>query len=366
MRIKSMNNPLDKIKPEVLGLAPYVLKRYRHEVKVNQNENPFDVPPDIKDRVLSFAKERSWSRYPDLAPEELKAKLSGYAGWPSEGILVGNGSNELIQAIMMATLEPGKRLAIPVPTFTLYAMMGRIMGAEVIQVMLKDDYTFDVEAMLKVVTDPGVDLVVISSPNNHTGCLKDLVDVERIVSDTDALVVLDEAYYEFSQVTCIPLIERYSNLVVLRTFSKAFSMAGLRVGYFVGNPELATQISKCQLPYNINFFSQAAATELLEKIDALSEKIEYIRKQRDILYERMSKIKGLRPYRSWANFILFETDLFPAKEVFGRLLSSGILVRDVSSYPMLSKALRVSVGTEEENERFIEAMEDMLSGNLQR
>jgi len=359
-----MKGSLGKIKPQVLELAPYTLRRYEHKIKVNQNENPFDVPREIKDYVLALARERSWSRYPDLAAGELKSKLSEYAGWPEEGILVGNGSNELIQAIMIATLGPGKRLTIPVPTFTLYGMMARALGAEVIEVPLRTDYSFDVDAILEAVEDPGADLLVISSPNNPTGCLMDPADVERVVSSTEALVVLDEAYYEFSQVTCVPLMRRHDNLVILRTFSKAFSMAGLRVGYFLGAPELAAQISKCQLPYNLNFFSQAAAVKLLENRDALFDRIDYIRRQRDILYERMGNMEGLKPYRSWANFILFETDMLPAKEVFERLLSRGILVRDVSSYPMLSKALRVSVGTEEENGRFIEAMEDILGEAL--
>jgi len=341
----------------VRALTPYTLKRHDHKVKIDQNENPFDMPLAVKEEVLAFARERIWSRYPDFVPEDLLAKLADHLGWTAPGVLVGNGSNELIQATLMVTARPGVRVVIPTPTFTVYRLMAALLGAEVIEVYLKKDYTFDLAALRDAARD--ADVLIVCSPNNPTGCVLSNEDLRSILDVTAALVVMDEAYHEFCGETCMGMMPEYKNLIVLRTFSKAFGLAGLRVGCLAAHPEVAAEISKGKLPYNLNFFSQAAAMAALENASALREQTEYIKAQRELVYRRMREIEGVTVYPSRANFLLFETERSPG-EVFEGLLTHGVLVRDVSRYPMLSKALRVSIGTAEENERFLAGLRSVL------
>ena len=354
-----MKNPIDIVKPCIRKLLPYTLRQYQYELKLNQNENPFDVPSELKEKLLAYARGRSWSRYPDFVPEEFHQKLAEYIGWTREGILVGNGSNELIKDICILVVEKNSRVIIPVPTFTLYNLISTALGAEVVEVKLKSNYTFDMEVLEKAVAIHSPALVFFSSPNNPTGCILPMNRLERILQKTNGLVVVDEAYCEFSDTTCLPLLEKYRNLIVLRTFSKAFSLAGLRIGYLIADPELVREIAKVKLPYNLNFFSQMAAAYTLENRELLQERIEYLRAQRDVVYKALLKIPKVTPYPSHANFILFETSV-DVKYLFSNLLEKGVLIRDVSQYPMLSRALRVSIGKEEENQRFIQALREAV------
>jgi histidinol-phosphate aminotransferase len=350
---------LEQVKPEVRAISAYTLREYEYEIKINQNENPYDVPVSLKREILDFALERSWSRYPPFIPNELHARLAEYAGWKAEGVLAGNGSNEIIQALMTVFLCPGKRLVISEPTFTVYRILARVLGAEVVSVPLKPDYTFDCDTLEERFLAEG-DLLVVCSPNNPTGCQYPTGRIAALLERTDKPVVVDEAYFEFSGETAVGLLGKYDNLIVLRTFSKAFSLAGLRVGYGLMDPALAREVDKAKLPYNINFFSIAAALKLLENRAALRETVERIIAEREPLIGAMNGIEGITAYPSKSNFILFETPYAP-KEIFTRLLADGLLVRDVSSYPMLGKALRVSVSTPGDNRRFLAALRRVMT-----
>ncbi len=349
------NSIIGKVKPGVRSIAPYTLREYDYDIKINQNENPYDVPEELKREILDFALQRSWSRYPPFDPKELREKLAGYAGWKPEGVLIGNGSNEIIQCVLAVMLSPGRKIVLPVPTFTVYKLIGSVLGGEVLEIPLKSDYTFDCDALERTYLAEG-DVIILCSPNNPTGCMypKDRI-VRLLEKKRDALVIVDEAYYEFSRETTAGLLASYDNLVVLRTFSKAFSLAGLRIGYGLMNPVLAEEVNKAKLPYNIDFFSITAASMLLDNRDILSPKIDELVIERERLIQTMNEIDGVTAYPSRANFILFETPFEP-KKVFEALLGDGLLVRDVSSYPMLGKALRVTVSTPEDNERFVRSL----------
>ena len=351
-----MKDPLKKIKPEVRALSAYHLTPSECTIQLNRNENPYDLPEKIKDEVLEFAKERAWSRYPNFVPEDLIASFAEHYGWKKDGILAGNGSNELILTALMVTLGPGSRVVIPVPTFTLYALESKVLEAEVVSVGLKPDYTFDIDAICRTAQEQSPDVIVLCSPNNPTGCIVDPDDLARILEETDALVLVDEAYQEFCNGrSCIGLLDKYPNLIVLRTFAKAMAMAGLRVGCLLSNPDLVREIGKAKLPYNLNFFSHAAALAAIKHREVLFERIDHLKGQREFVYRNLGEIPGVVPYPSHGNFIMFEV-----KEpglVFEGLLKQGILIRDVSRYPMLANALRVTIGTDEENLKFLEALE---------
>jgi histidinol-phosphate aminotransferase len=353
-----MSDILSKIKPSVRQAAAYSLKHLAAPIKVNQNENPFDMPEQIKAAVSQVTNQRVWSRYPAFVPSDLLSKLATFSGWKSDGILAGNGSNELIEAVLVVTVEKGKRVAIPQPTFTLYKLLTTILGGMCEEVYLTRDLEFNVEKLLD--TARRSDITIICSPNNPTGCLINQSDLVEILKAASGLVVVDEAYHEFSQQSVVPLLADFENLIVLRTFSKAMAMAGLRVGYLLGDPEVVKEISKAKLPYNLNVFSTAAAEAAIEHFHLLKPQIELIIQERERVFYQMQSLPGIRAYPSRANFIAFEMEIDPL-EVFNGLYADGILVRDVSRYPMLEKCLRVSIGSPAENDRFLASLKRVMT-----
>lgn len=353
-----MTAPLDIIKPAVRALRAYTLSPHRASVKINQNENPWDAPAEIKEEVLRRFAARQWSRYPDFVPVSLHERLAEFAGWKANGIIAGNGSNELIQALLMVSIGPGKRVLISEPTFALYKQVATVLGGEVETVLLTPELTYDVAKLLKAIEETQPDVTIICSPNNPTGCVIEVADLRRLLQASRGLVVIDEAYHEFAQQSVVPLLNEHENLIVLRTFSKAMAFAALRVGYLLASPELVTEIRKAVLPYNLNVFSQIAAEVAIEKYSTLlGPTVEAILRERESLYSAMSKIRGLHPLKSQANFMVVKRD-GDVRQIFDELLKRDILVRDVSAYPMLREYFRVSVGTPEENDRLVRALHE--------
>jgi histidinol-phosphate aminotransferase len=353
---------LRHVKPAVRTVAPYTLAARQAEVKVNQNENPHELPEALKRRVVEKVLRAPWGRYPEFDPRELREALASFAGWRPDGVMAGNGSNELIQALLLVTVGEGTPVVIPEPTFTLYALLTQVLGGHAIRVGLGPDLEYDAEAIARVRRESGAPVTIVCSPNNPTGGVLDPGAVERLCEESDGLVVIDEAYQEFSGQSVVPLLPRHANLVVLRTFSKAMALAGLRVGYLLAHPELVQEIDKARLPYNINVFSQAAALATLEEPALLQASVARLCAAREDLLRELHGIPGVMPYPSRANFVLFELAAADRRAVFEALCAEGILVRDVGSYPRLSRCLRVSVGTEAENARFLAALRRAVAG----
>src|SRR6266566_2862065 len=253
-----MNDIRNTIKPQVRALRAYTLSPDRASVKINQNENPWDAPTRIKQETFRRLSARAWSRYPDFVPASLGERLAEFAGWKPEGIIAGNGSNELIQAILMVTVGAGKRVLISEPTFALYRQISTVLGGEVISLHLTAELSYDTNALQKTVSEVQPDVTIVCSPNNPTGCVLSDQDLRALLKSTSGIVVVDEAYHEFAEHSVVPLLRDHENLVVLRTFSKAMAMAALRAGYLLAVPELTLEISKAVLPYNLNTFSQTA------------------------------------------------------------------------------------------------------------
>ncbi len=355
-----MKNRLDKIKPQIRALRAYSLSPDRASVKINQNENPWDAPARIKEETQRRLETRKWSRYPDFLPASLHERLAEFSGWRPDGIIAGNGSNELIQALLMVTVGPGKRLLIAEPTFALYRQITTVLGGEVISVPLSTELSYDINALQKLVKELQPDVMIVCSPNNPTGCVLSDENLRALLTSTNGLVVVDEAYHEFAGHSVVPLLHEHENLVVLRTFSKAMAMAALRVGYLLAAPELASEIGKAVLPYNLNVISQTAAEVAVELYDdELRPLVRKIIAERERLYGELTLIKGLAPVRSQANFMVVCSSMDP-KQVFAELLKRDILIRDVSGYPMLSDYFRLSVGTPEENDLLLESLREIF------
>jgi histidinol-phosphate aminotransferase len=355
-----MFDPLSSIKPRVRELRAYAPAPERASVRIHLNENPFDAPRAIKEETARRVAGRAWSRYPDFVPASLHARLADFAGWRADGVVTGNGSNELIQALLMVTAGEGRRVLVCEPTFSLYRQIATVLGGEVVSVALAPDLGFDVDALRRAVSAAQPEVSIICSPNNPTGCTISNDDLAALLGAARGLVAVDEAYCEFAGRAAAPLLSDYPNLVVLRTFSKALAMSALRVGYALCAPELAREIGKAVLPYNLNVFSQTAAEVAVEMYEReLRPAVETIVGERARLHSELKRIGGLAPVESEANFMVVRSAIEP-RGVCRELLARDILARDVSSYPMLSDYFRVSVGTPAENDQLLAALRDIF------
>ncbi len=346
------------LRRDLLDLVPYKVHDCPGVIKMDANENSHGFPQEVLAEILERARQLALNRYPDSSARQLRAKIAAHTGLSPENVMVGNGSDEIIFNVMLA-FAAGAKAAVTVPTFSMYAIHGRIAGAEVIEVPRRErDFGVDVETALKACEDPKVKVVIICSPNNPTGNATPPEDVQKIADGTRALVLVDEAYVEFAPASCRHLLDHLPNVALLRTFSKAFGMAGLRVGYLLASRELIEELEKVRQPFNLNSFSQEAAAAVLDNAKTFWARVEQIVRDRELLLAEMSRLPGVEVFPSQANFLLFRTPL-PAGAVYSGLLRRGVLVRNVES-PYLPRFLRVTVGTEEENRIFLEKLGEVL------
>jgi histidinol-phosphate aminotransferase len=349
------------VKPGVRAQAGYTLRSPAARRKLNQNECPHDLPADLKQAVLERAASAPWQRYPEFAPARLAERLAAHYGWVADGVVVGNGSNELIQATLSVVLAQGDAVVVPSPTFSLYRLLTGVLGGRYVPVPLTPGFEFDLDRIVETAVRERARVVVLNSPNNPTGSALPEGAVERIVSETGALVLCDEAYQDFGGPTAIPLLRRTSRVVVLRTFSKAMGMAGLRFGLALAHPEVARELAKGKLPYNVNLVTLAAADVALDHAALFGARTRAVVETRDRFLPRLARIPGLDVVPSAANFVLIRCRALPASEVFRRLHDQhGILVRDVSNSGDLSECLRISIGTEDDMEAVLAALQEIL------
>ena len=353
---------LGLIKPGVRAQSGYTLRAPPAHRKLNQNECPHDLPAGLKQAILDRAAAAPWQRYPEFVPASLLERLAAHYGWVPDGVLVGNGSNELIQATLAVVVAQGDAVVAPSPTFSLYRLLSGVLGGRFVPVPLTARFGFDVDRIVEVAVRERARLIVLNSPNNPTGAALPEGAVERILAQTGALVVCDEAYQDFGGPTAIPLLRRSSRLVVLRTFSKAMGMAGLRFGLTLAHPEVSRELAKGKLPYNVNLVTLAAADVALDHAEVFAARTRAIVETRERFLPRLARIPGLEIYPTAANFVLIRCLALPAAEVFRRLHQEhGILVRDVSAAPELAECLRITIGTEEDMEAVLAALQEILA-----
>lgn len=338
-------------------LVPYDAHLYPEAIKLDANENPYPFPAELANRIGQLAAGDLLTRYPDSDAVELRRELAKYTGVTPEQIMVGNGSDELILNILL-TYGTGGRVLITNPTFSMYKIHSLIAGARPIPVPRRADFSVDVPALVCYARQPESRVAVICSPNNPTGNSSTLEEIESVLQQVSCLVVVDQAYLEFGGVDCVELLNRYQNLIILRTFSKAFALAGLRVGYMLAHPDVLRQIKKVKQPYNLNSFSQAAARVVLEQRDIFKEQIAEIIEQRKGLDKALQQIPGVTTFPSDTNYLMFRTK-YDSKVIYQGLLDKGVLIRKLGG-PELPGFLRVSTGTPEENKKFLQALTEVL------
>jgi histidinol-phosphate aminotransferase len=335
------------VKPNIYSLTAYQAKEIPCRAKLDANESPYGFMDAYK-----AARSVKTNRYPDPEAKALKKLISKETGVKPESILQGNGSDELIYYLITAFGGP---VLYPVPTFSMYGIITQALGEKKVEVPLNEDFDLDEIGILTEIRRKKPRLIFLSSPNNPTGNCFSSETVLKIVETASltSLVIVDEAYQPFaSDKGFIPLLGDYKNLIIMRTLSK-MGLAGLRVGFLIADDAIIEQVNKVRLPFNLNAFSQAIAMELLLKNKkALKRNIRIIVSERGKLFNELAKMEGIRPYPSEANFILFRVE--DTDRVFDRLLKKGVLVRNMKG--VVGGCLRVTVGTPDENRRFINAL----------
>ncbi|MBA2690149.1 MAG: histidinol-phosphate transaminase [Burkholderiales bacterium] len=355
-----MNAFKDLIRAEIRALTAYHVQPARGMIKLDQMENPYGLAPDLKAEIGSLAADSAINRYPDPTASELKARLREAMPLPDEaGLMLGNGSDELIQIIALAVAKPGAILLAPEPSFVMFRLIASFCGLKYVGVDLHDDFSLDRRAMLQGLREHKPAVTFLAYPNNPTGNLFDADSVRSIIKASPGLVVVDEAYFAFSQASLWPELLRYPNLLVMRTVSK-LGLAGLRLGLLAGPTELIEELDKLRLPYNINVLTQRVAARVLADFPALQSQAAQICADRTLVFDALNKIPGVTPYASQANFILFR--VAAAERVFDGLKQHGILLKNLTAaHPLLNNCLRVTIGTPTENEIFLKALRDLLT-----
>lgn len=351
--------PESLLRQEVLDLQAYPLSNSTDMVKLDAMENPYPLPQSLREEIARLVADAAINRYPDADAQRLKASIRAVTGLPqSLDVLLGNGSDEIIQLLALAVAKPGATLLSVEPSFVMYKMIAAFTGMQYVGVPLTEDFALDLPAMLTAMQQHQPALVFLSYPNNPTGNLFDAEAIAQIIEAAPGLVVVDEAYYAFANASLMPMLTRYPNLLVMRTFSK-LGMAGLRLGFLVGSKAWLAQLEKLRLPYNINVLTQRVAEKLLQYHDVLLRQAEQIKQDRAWLYERLVGVADVRPYMSDANFILFR--VMHADKIFQGLKKRGVLIKSLNkSHPLLVDCLRVTVGTPQENEQFIRALQESI------
>ena len=347
------------IRPEILALNAYHVPASAGMVKLDAMENPYLVPASLREKIAAAVSDAAINRYPDPSAQALRQKIRELLQLNDDmEVLLGNGSDELIQLLAMAVNKPNATLLSVEPSFVMYKMIATFLGMRYVGVPLAADFSLDISAMLATIERDQPALVFLAYPNNPTGNVFSSDDIKQILHAAQGLVVVDEAYYAFAEESFVPQLANYPNLLVMRTFSK-LGMAGLRLGFLVGDKRWLEQLEKLRLPYNVGVLPQLVATKLLEHHDVLLTQAAQIKQDRSNLAQQLSAITGVQVFASSANFLLLR--VARAKEIFEGLKQRGVLIKNLhGGHAMLENCLRVTVGTPEENERFLVAFKECI------
>ncbi|TNC81721.1 MAG: histidinol-phosphate transaminase [Oleiphilus sp.] len=356
------------IRPEIRALKSYHVPDASGLLKLDAMENPHAWPGALMSEWHEALAKVEANRYPDPSASALKAqlrtlmqldKLEQESGQNLD-ILLGNGSDEIIQIIAMALANSERGIMAPEPAFVMYGMIAKFVGMPYHGIDLNEDFSIDIDTFVEAVKAHDPALIFLAVPNNPTGNVFELADIEQIIEASNGLVVIDEAYLAFTESDLLELCAYHDNVVVMRTLSKV-GLAGLRLGFLIGRPAWLSEFDKLRLPYNINVLTQTSAEFALQHYDALVAQTRELCEERTRLFNALMQIDALEPYESEANFILVRCTGKPAKEVFEAMKASGVLVKCLEgAHPLLSSCLRLTVGTSEQNAQMLEVLRASL------
>lgn len=347
--------------PHIANIEPYDPKSLPCDVFISANESPYNVPEPIRASIVERIAKLDFNRYPDPLANTLRDKIAQMYELQRDNVILGNGGDELLFNLMLTWGGPGRKLMNFPPCFGIYQLNAEITGTEVVNIpRVGDDYHVDVDAAVERLGEGDIDVVILTSPNNPTGCCTAVEDVRRILEASDALVLIDEAYIEFApEKTCRELLDEYGNALILHTFSKAFSAAGVRLGYYLGAKDVIQEFLKVRQAYSVDALSQVVGEEVITGRALFDEQIGRIVSARPALMEKLAALPGVTVHPSDANFILVTME--HAKELWQRLYDEhSILVRNVGGDPLLANCLRITVGSDEENAKLVVALKALL------
>jgi len=346
------------IRPEILALKAYHVPESEGMVKLDAMENPYALPAEMRRELAQVLAAVDLNRYPDPSGRRLRELLARVMQVPAGmELLLGNGSDDLIQIVTFALARPGAVMMYPAPTFVMYGMDATLSGMKPVAVPLAEDFTLDGGAFVAQVKAHDPALVFIAYPNNPTGVLYREDDVLAILRATRGVVVVDEAYHVFAQKSFMPRLAEFPNLVVMRTVSK-LGLAGIRLGYLAARPEWVEQFNKVRQAYNVNVLTQAAALYVLGRIEVLEEQAARIRAERAVLGAALAALEGVTVFPSEANFFMIRVR--DGNRTYEALRRQGVLVKNLQGGPRLDNCLRVTVGTPDENRILLTALREAL------
>jgi histidinol-phosphate aminotransferase len=350
------------LRPEIRALQAYHVADATGMIKLDAMENPYRWPAELLDQWQRYLSKAELNRYPDPDAQILDKALRRAQGIPdAAGLLLGNGSDELIQLIMLSIAGPGRVIMAPEPGFSMYQMIATFVGLDFVGVPLRQpDFALDTQIMLQAIEQHQPAVIFLAYPNNPSGNLFDDEAIRGIIAAAPGLVVIDEAYHAFAEASWMEQVLDYDNLMILRTLSK-MGLAGLRLGMLIAARAWTEEFNKIRLPYNINCLTQLSAAFAMEQDAVLREQSERIIRDREALYRQLSQISGLTVYPSRANFILFRVPQGTAADIFEGLQRDGILIKNLhKTGTVLADCLRVTVGTESENEAFLASLKRLV------
>ncbi len=356
--------PLDAIRPEVCELAPDIGSRPDVPIYLDWNESRWPLPEGVLTAMADAVAGTDARPYPDRGYPAVREAIAALADWTPDGVAFGNGGDDMLQLIALATTGAGRRALYPSPGFSMYPWSVRLAGGESSPVSLGDDLSYDVSAFLRRIESEQPALIFITNPHNPTGQLLPLGALREVAAAAPGFLLVDEAYHEFSGQTARPLLDEFGNVIVLRTFSKAMAMAGARLGYLLGAPEAIFNVRRAQPPFPVGVYTCRAASAVMRQRDALLEMTVKITAERESLAARLAAVSSVSVWPSHTNFLLFRTPM-ESTVLARRLLDRGVALRDFSRHPLLQGTLRVTVGTPEENVIFLDALADSLSSAVE-
>lgn len=354
--------PDDILRDEIRAMSGYHVPDSTGMVKLDAMENPYPLPAELQSEVARLVAAASLNRYPDSAATRLKTRLRDAMEIPPGAeVLLGNGSDEIIQMLILATARPGAVVLGVEPSFVMFRLIATFCGVRFVGVPLARDFALDTEAVLAALAEHEPPLIFIAFPNNPTGNLFAAEAIDRIIRAAPGVVVLDEAYHAFAGNSFMPRLEAFPNLLIMRTLSK-LGLAGLRLGVLAGDRAWLEHVDKVRLPYNVNVLTQLIAEKVLQRQDLLVRQATAIKAERARLFDELGHIPGVQPFPSDANFILFRTG--DATGAFAGLKDRGVLVKSLhGTHPALAQCLRVTVGTPDENATFLRALRETVNAS---
>lgn len=360
----ALKNSIQKIRPVIKSIQAYHVADASGLIKLDAMENPYQLSGGLKERLQARLSEADLNRYPDPSAASLREKLRQVMHVPEgKSIVLGNGSDELIQMLAMAVAGDDDKVCLMSfdPGFVMYKMIADFTGINYVGVPLTEDFSLDMESARQAIEQYQPAIIFIAYPNNPSANCYTEKDIEEIINIAPGMVVLDEAYHPFAQSSFMGQLKQYDNLLVMRTVSK-MGLAGLRLGLLCGHPDIIDEIDKIRLPYNINVLTQITAEFVLDNIDELDQQAQLIRDERELLLEKMNAVPDLQVFPSQANFVLFRVLNRNANDVFESIKQSGVLIKNMKADAgLLKNCLRVTVGTPEENTAFMTALKKAMT-----